>query len=339
MSGGIRSRAGLLNLAGIVIGVAGIAFVVVRIYRDREAIGDAFESATLSWLAAGLVSGWVAMALIGLAWLWIMSTSDVRPDRRRGMSWFFVGQLGKYVPGGIWPIVGQAELAHRGTVPRRAAYTSTAWSMIGTFVGAGAVAAVTGLTLHGAAPWVAALIGVGLVIMMIAVTLPASRRTVARLLQRVTRRTLGIPEAGWCGQLLLRHVPVWVCFAGMNVFAVVALGVDLEPRTVVQLIAATCLSWMAGFVIIGLPGGLGVRETVFIALMTAPLGETVAISTAVVSRVVSVVVDLSAAGIATLIARRAPRPTPLVETLNPATNTATTTATSTATPVGDGDRG
>ena len=64
---------------------------------------------------------------------------------RRGLGWFFVGQLGKYVPGGIWPIVGQAELAARDGVTRSTAYRSTALSMVATLLGAAAVAAAAGL--------------------------------------------------------------------------------------------------------------------------------------------------------------------------------------------------
>ena len=299
------NRSRLVNLAGVVIGVAGVAFVGVRIWRDREAIGDAFQSVTPVWLVVGLVSGWLAMGLIGVAWLWIMRSGGDDVDRRRGMAWFFAGQLGKYVPGGIWPIVGQAELAHRGGVARRAAYSSTAWSMIGTFVGAAVVGAFTGLAVDGTTRWISAAIGAGVALAAVLVATPVTRGSGERLAARVTRRTVRLPASPWLGALVGRHLPVWVCFAGMNVFAVAALGVDLDLRLAVQLIAATCLSWMAGFVIIGLPGGLGVRETVFVSIATAPLGSAVALSAAVVSRVLSIVVDLSAAAISTAVARRA----------------------------------
>jgi uncharacterized membrane protein YbhN (UPF0104 family) len=84
---------------------------------------------------------------------------------------------------------------------------------------------------------------------------------------------------------------------------VVALGVDLDTRLVVQLVFVTCVSWMAGFVIVGVPGGIGVRETIFISMMTAPLGAGVAVAAAVLSRVVSIVVDLAGAGVSMVIAR------------------------------------
>ncbi|HYN32974.1 MAG TPA: hypothetical protein VES40_10130, partial [Ilumatobacteraceae bacterium] len=92
------------------------------------------------------------------------------------------------------------------------------------------------------------------------------------------------------------------------IFSARALGVPLDTDLVVTLIYATCVSWIAGFVIIGLPGGLGVREAVFISMMTAPLGAGVAVSVAVISRVVSVAVDLLGAAISVPVSRTAPPP-------------------------------
>jgi len=92
----------------------------------------------------------------------------------------------------------------------------------------------------------------------------------------------------------------------MNIFAVVALGSDLDASLVVELIFVTCVSWMAGFVVVGVPGGIGVRETIFISMTTAPLGAGVAVSVAVLSRMVSIVVDLVGAAVSVPVARTAP---------------------------------
>ena len=105
---------------------------------------------------------------------------------------------------------------------------------------------------------------------------------------------LRLPEPRWFVLLVARHLPVWLAFAGMNIFAVVALGVDVDGSLVIELIFVTCVSWMAGFVVVGVPGGIGVRETIFISMTTATLGAGVAVSAAVLSRVVSIAVDLLA---------------------------------------------
>ncbi len=303
------SRSRLVNLIGIAIGAAGVAFVVSRIVRDREAIGDALSSADLGWLAVGGLFGLVAMAMIGANWLLILRHNGAAAPWRRGMAWFFVGQLGKYVPGGIWPIVGQAELASRGATARGAAYSSTAMSMVTTFLGAATVAVVTGLI----APtdsrlWVAALAAL-LALFGAAFASPAARTTVERLILRVTNRELRLAEPRWFALVVARHLPVWLAFAGMNIFAVVALGVDLDSSLTIELIFVTCVSWMAGFVVIGVPGGIGVRETVFISMTTASLGTDIAVSAAVLSRVVSIAVDLFGAASSTAAARTAPAAT------------------------------
>jgi uncharacterized membrane protein YbhN (UPF0104 family) len=300
------NRSRLLNLVGAAIGLAGVAFVVLRIVRDRSEIADALSSANIAWLAVGALTGFTAMATIGINWLLIMRHGGANAPWRRGMSWFFVGQLGKYVPGGIWPIVGQAELAHRDATPRAVAYFSTAMSMVATFLGAAVVAAVTGLISPSDSRLLPAAIGVALVIGFAVAATPALRRRLQRAAERLTRRALRLPDVRWSSLVVARHLPVWVAFSGMNVFAVAALGEQLDASLVVELIFATCVSWMAGFVIVGVPGGIGVREAVFISMTTATLGPSVAVSAAVLSRVVSIVVDLVAAAASVPVARTAP---------------------------------
>jgi glycosyltransferase 2 family protein len=300
------ARSRLVNLVGITIGVAGIAFVARRIVRDRAEIADALSSAAPVWLVVGGVAGVIAMALIGANWLLILRRAGAAAPWRRGMSWFFVGQLGKYVPGGIWPIVGQAELAHRGSTPRGAAYYSTAMSMVATFLGAATVAAVTGLISPSDGRLLPLVITAALAVGVVVLAAPAARSLVRGLAGRATTRELRLPDPRWFVLIVVRHVPVWLAFSGMNVFAVVALGADLDAPLVVELIFVTCISWMAGFVVVGVPGGIGVRETIFIAMTTASLGAGVAVSAAVLSRVVSIAVDLVAAAVAVPIARTAP---------------------------------
>ena len=300
------NRSRLVNLVGVVIGVAGIAFVTTRIVRDRDAIADAMSSAEVGWLVAGAAAGTIAMALIGLNWLWILRHAGAAAPWRRGMAWFFVGQLGKYVPGGIWPIVGQAELAHRDATPRGAAYSSTAMSMVTTFLGAASVAAITGLMTPNDHRLASAGLVVLLALLLAAIAVPAVGRAIDRFARRFTSRELRLPEPRWFALTVARHLPVWFAFAGMNVFAVVALGVDVDGRLVVELIFVTCVSWMAGFVVVGVPGGIGVRETIFISMTTATLGAGVAVSAAVLSRVVSIAVDLAGAAVSATVARTAP---------------------------------
>jgi uncharacterized membrane protein YbhN (UPF0104 family) len=311
------SRSRIVNLIGIAIGVAGLVFVGLRVVRDREEIGDALAAADPVWLAAAVTSGLAAMTLLGLNWLAIVRAGGALAPRRRGLAWFFVGQLGKYVPGGIWPVVGQAELAHRDRLSRSIAYWSTALSMVATLLGATCVAAVAGLLAPAGSRLVPALLAAVAVVALAAPALPALRRGLHRVADRITSRELRLPPAGWFAAVVARYLPMWLLFAGMTVGSAAALGADLDAEAVVTLVYAACVSWIAGFVIIGLPGGLGVREAVLIGLLTGPLGAGVAVSTALVSRVVSIGVDLLGAALSVVLARFAP-PVDATEPTRPA---------------------
>lgn len=306
------NRSRLVNLLGIAIGVAGLTFVAVRIVQDREEIADALASSDPVWLVVAVVFGLAAMTLLGVNWLLIVRHGGAPAPWRRGLYWFFVGQLGKYVPGGIWPIVGQAELAHRDRTPRPVAYWSTAISMVATLLGAVGVAAIAGMVSpagmvsSAGSRLVPILFGIGLIVVFAALASERVRTALHRLADRFTDRELRLPDARWFTGVVARYLPVWVLFSGMNIFSARALGVPLDADLVVTLIYATCVSWIAGFVIIGLPGGLGVREAVFISMMTAPLGAGLAVSIAVISRVVSVAVDLLGAAISVPVSRTAP---------------------------------
>ncbi len=295
-----------LNLAGLAIGLAGLAFVAVRVVRDRDEIADALAAADPLWLLAAVVSGLAAMILLGANWLVIVRAGGAPAPWRRGMAWFFVGQLGKYVPGGIWPIVGQAELAHRDHTPRAIAYWSTALSMVATLVGATAVAAAAGLVAPSGTRAVPLLLASGLIAGTAALAAEPLRRRLHHLADRVSTRELRLPPVGWFAGIVARYLPVWLLFAGMTVGAALALGATVDAQLAATLVYAACLSWIAGFVIVGLPGGLGVREAVLVSLLTGPLGAGLAVSVALLSRVVSIGVDLLGAAIAVPTARTAP---------------------------------
>jgi uncharacterized membrane protein YbhN (UPF0104 family) len=307
-------RSSLAHVAGLAIGIAGLSFVGIRIARDWDEITDTLSSARPGWLAGAIGAGLVSMSVIGINWLSLMRKRGHAAPVSRGLAWFFAGQLGKYVPGGIWPVVGQAELAGRGGVDRRASYLATVASMAFTLLGAIVVTVVTGIASPYDRRLTALLLGIGLVVALGSLVSPHLRAVLGRLLGAVSRGRLELPEPSLVAIYTLRHVPVWLMFGLMNVCVFVALDGgttrDLDLGLAVDIVFASSLAWIVGFVVIGVPGGIGVRESVFVALMTGPIGATLALSIAVTSRFVTIGVDLLAAAGATLISRVSNAPPP-----------------------------
>lgn len=296
------TRQQLGSLAGIAIGLAGIGFVAIRVTRDWDQVTGVFADADVRWVVLAFVGGVAAMSVIADNWVALLRRRDESVVRAKGYAWFFVGQLGKYVPGGIWPVVGQAELAVRGGMIRRNAYAATATSMVATLTGAAAFASVTGLATGTDGRLIAIVIGVAMAAVIGVLANEPGRRRLERAVATVLRRPLALPTGRFLAIQTLRHVPVWVFFGAMNLAVVVALDGMPPMRIVVEVVFATALSWMAGFVVVGLPGGIGVREAVWISAMTGPLGAGVALSAAITSRIVSVTVDVVAAAVGPLVA-------------------------------------
>lgn len=292
----------LASIAGVLIGLAGVAFVVRTLLTKRDEVGDAFSQLNGVTLIASLLLGLCAMTLIGFLWTRMLVTRGHHAPPRSAMSWYFAGQLGKYVPGGIWPIVGRAELAVRGGVPRPDAYAATGLSMVTTYL-----AAALTICLGSLLSWTYPLVGIlglaAFAVGFLAFSNATLRTKVLTVLNRVSPRASALTEPRRLLILTVTHLPAWILMSLSTSVTASAFGADIG---IMHMLFITSASWLAGFVVVGVPGGIGVRESVFTALAGTALTPGVAVSLALASRVVFIAVDLLGALVAHLIARTAP---------------------------------
>lgn len=289
---------------GVVIGVLGAVFVARAIVREGDEVRNALANAEPVWLLAASVLGLAGMTGIGLPWRHAMRLVGGHMNRFQTLTWYFIGQLGKYVPGGLWPVVGRAELARRGGVGRPAAYGSVALSLGATYLAAVMVVGVFwpfdlvgGRRGAGAAAWILGLLPLGLALLH-----PAVAGRLLALVERLTRRRLAVVVPAWgdAVRLVGRHVPSWLAIGTATWCVARAFGAAPSWTNVVF---AAVLSWVIGFVVVPVPGGLGVREAAFVAAATS-LPDGVGATTAVTARMIFMLVDAFGAAGATLATRR-----------------------------------
>ena len=123
--------------------LAGAIWLVTRNADDlRVIVADLGLDAVI---VAGLL-GLVGTILIGQVWFALLSGLGVAAPRFEAARVFFISQLGKYVPGSVWPVVAQMEFGRQWKTPRRTMLTANILML--------AVLAATGL-ITGAAllPW------------------------------------------------------------------------------------------------------------------------------------------------------------------------------------------
>ena len=287
------------SLLGIAIGIAGVAFVARTLISKWDEVSDAFSQVDAINLVLSLLLGLAAMTSIGWIWVTMIVARSHNVRHRNAMSWYFTGQLGKYVPGGIWPIVGRAELAVRNGIPRIDAYASTGLSLVTTYaaavvtIGIGA-AATTGHRL------IAILIAIALMAAYASFSQPSLRAVLIRVASRISSSASSLTDPKRLARLTVLHIPAWILMSLSTSVTATAFGANIG---IADMLFITTTSWLAGFVVVGVPGGIGVREAVFTSLAGGIIGTPMAISLALMSRVVFIAVDLSGALISNVISR------------------------------------
>lgn len=287
------------SAAGAVIAVAGAAFLARAIADEWDAVRSSLADARPGWLVAGLLCATAAMVAIALPWGTALALLGQTADRASMVAWYFVGEIGKYVPGGVWSVVGRAELARRGGVARAASYASVALSLVTLYLaGMLVVALLVPLRFvgHGTTAevlWVLALLPAGVVVLH-----PRPLGWLVARAERVVRRRLSVPVPPWSASigLVARYVPSWLLVGTATWCVARAFDPDVAWTVVAP---AAILSWVVGFVLVPVPGGIGVREAVFVASVGA-LSGGVAATVAVTARLCFLLVDGGGAALSAL---------------------------------------
>ena len=286
-SGSRRRAVGLSTVVGVVIGGLAVVFVIHSLLSDWNQVRDSLETASWGWMVGGFVLAAMAMTSMGWSWRYVLRLLGVEVPGGRTSAWYFVGELGKYVPGGVWPVLGRGEVSRRGGVPRTRAYASVALSLAVLYLAAMFVAVSLlpfALSGGGFSPWMLFLLAlpVGLLLLHDDVL-----EWLLERLRRATKRdiTLEVPRWSDTVRVVLRYVPSWI-FVGLSTW-MVARALTPHP-SIPQVMFASVLSWIAGFLAVPVPAGFGIREAVMVA--ASGLGGLGA-ATAVASRLLFIVVD------------------------------------------------
>jgi uncharacterized membrane protein YbhN (UPF0104 family) len=290
------SRARVFTILRIVLALLVVAAVAVAVARNWTAVSADIRRID-GWafaLAAVLVCVPPVLTLLGWRVLLADLGSPLHVAQAGGV--FFVGQLGKYVPGAVWSIVAQAEMGARLHVPRRrsavCAFVTVAIAAIcGLIVGLPAVPLLITREDSAATGW-----GLVLVVPLLAIVLwpRLINWAIATVLRVLRREQL---EHQLSGRAVVTAVAcfiaAWVC-SGLHAL-VLAAATGSADDTGDLLLATVCgfalASSLSMFSVI-LPAGVGVREGLLV-LMLGPVTSTSA-ATAVVllSRFLTVAADV-----------------------------------------------
>jgi len=304
------------NLKKWLIRLANLAILVLLVWYIRQTLVNAWHQLGQYqwdprpwWLVLAGVLYLLALLPAGFFWYRVLRALGQEPHFREALPAYYVGHLGKYVPGKVMVVVLRAALVRSHRVDTGVAAASVFLETLtmlaaGCFLAAGFLAA----DYHSQPMYLLGAIG-----LMLVVGLPTCPPVFVRLARwaGVGRSSPGIVEklhqlrhhtllTGWLLMFVvwvMMGLTYWATLRGMGV----PVGGPIEqlPRYTANVALATVI----GFVALIIPAGMGVREAALIALMAPHLElivanpDAVAVVSVAVFRLVSVVSEASISGI------------------------------------------
>jgi hypothetical protein len=249
------------------------------------------------WLVLSALLVWAMYALLIVAWRVMLAGWGQRLDGWAAARIWTVSSLGKYLPGKVWAIAGMALMAQRAGI---APWAATGSAVVLQVLAIGTGAAVAGLTGRRAIEAADPRMGVVLTLLIAGAVAGVALLLWPAFLRRLLR--LAAPDAEARGTPPVAGIVVGIA---ANLVAWVGYGValwllargllptaGLDPALAIAVFTA---SYLAGFLALFAPGGIGVREGLFILMLQGPLGIAAATALALASRVLLTITEFGAA--------------------------------------------
>lgn len=307
-----------VKLAVLAIVIWGGHRTIAKALSDLNQHGWQLDQLHAPWAVLSGVLYLISQFPCGWFWQGVLKGLGQRVDLFTALRAYYIGHLGKYVPGKAMVVVIRAGLIRGPNIKAVMAVVAVFYETLTTMACGAAVAAVLLIALEHESPQLI-LASIGLFIVVGLPTLPPAfsrllRLTrVARTEPNLTTEPIHLPT-----RLLVRGwatIAVGWFFGGASLWAALrAIGVE-NAELLPQLPLCTAVTAMAvvlGFVSM-LPAGVGVRDLVLMQLLVPRLdalssgnGSTLAFVAVIVLRLIWLVAECALSAILYAVKRRPP---------------------------------
>jgi uncharacterized membrane protein YbhN (UPF0104 family) len=286
----------------LALGLAMVAIIGVHFAEDLLDRRLWERSLRPAWIVAAGLLYLAGTTFSALTWRRLLILCGYQPRLYTTIRSFFLGQLGRYLPGKAWAMFLRAELVSADGVPAGTGAVTAFYEVFITMTGAVLPAAIlfavyapgTGYQPHGQilndlvrlrlpaevepGRRASVLLALGLLAFVGTVALPPVFTRLAHRVAGTFGFTNGLPVFGWkqLTEGLLLTCTGWLILGASlaaALFAVVGTAIPWSPVTIGRVIAILGVSYVAGFVIVFAPSGLGVREYFLALFLSALLAE------------------------------------------------------------------
>ncbi len=292
------ARRRIIRVAKVVLVVGILVALVLSVQSQWGAVRHDLAHLPAWAAVSAVVLALAATAAAMLAWRTILGDLGSPLPLFPAVRIYALSQLGKYLPGSVWPVLAQMELGKAYDIPRLRSATAFLLALLSSLMTAIAVGGLLAFTSPG---WgrALALLPLSLLALHPRVLVPLTA-LVGRVLRRpaVSEPPTFRGELRCVGWLMIQ----WLLLGVGTALMAKGLGAHL-PLT--RCIAAVALSWAAGLAAIPVPAGAGVREGVLVFLLSPYVGSGTALTLALLGRLALTLADAAAAGLGAFVGRAA----------------------------------
>ena len=295
-------RLPIAPLGFLAVALTGLVWAVVKNWRSLVS-----ALAVLPWHIAFASVALAIVYVFFTMWSWKVILADLGSmlDWNVATQLFGISQIGKYIPGGVWNIVASAEIGRDHEIPAHRSVTAMTIAVLISLLSGTGIGTITVLSTS-----VSIQVPVWLIVLLLVVL-------IALLMPPVLNRLIGfgfkllkrpVPERQMTfkglGLATLLAVVAWI-IAGIQVW-VLACGFAMRPSmaSLMLSIGAYALAWVVGFLVVFVPAGTGVRESVLGLFFAGVLSSGSVLAVVLISRIAMTIADLMFAGVGVLLKTR-----------------------------------
>jgi len=274
-----------MKIRNTIIVVISLAFMIAVVITQWDKVESLQWELKLEWFLLSLLAVVVLFFFDGYGWHLILKAmgSGTEGAKKSVIVWL-LSSVTRYIPGGIWPYASRVTMAKDLGVDAATAtvslYLETLLLCASSFaVGLPALLMLTGVDITLQQACVILLLMGGLMHPKIISIFRFFPGKIGVAFARVKP-----PSIAWLLALYLYYVVFWIVFGfvfGLFISAIYPLSIE----NLMYVGSVLALSFCVGFVVIFIPGGIGVRESVMYLSLSTIMPSKVSLAIAVGSRI------------------------------------------------------
>ncbi len=290
-----------LKIVGWVIVGGVVVWFGFTVYLERAALVQQLATLNLALALCALLLVGVVLVAEAQIWRGFFQEFNHRFSFTNAFQILYISNLAKYIPGRIWQLSSAIYFLYRSGIPPEEAAAISLLAQLTTIV-AGTMIALSALAF-----WLNAL-NEGVIVLASGILFALSLMvfilfpswwiaTLNRTFQLLKRPPL---QLNYSRRLILKYILLYLgawLILGSAFFALVLSLYPVAWSLLPLVIAAFVLAYLFGYLVIFVPGGLGIRESILVLTLSFILPVSVATAAALLSRVLFSLVEFLFAGV------------------------------------------